>query len=265
MSHVLADNVASESRGGRRKFGEMEGITFLKEIVANDAHVCRHGKVAEKFEDVARALNEGNALPWNTNGKHCNDMYKLLLANFRRADRARALASGTEEKFGERDQLLADIHSAVNDNEERGRAGGEISAKRDERLAKAGQEVRANVYRRGWRCRKGREGSPGIYASLCERRPHPMRCALLFFGTAKQISILKNAASGVAGGLRPLAVGTILRRLASFLVLHKALPFAADYLLPHQVSTLPRQGRTFLCMDSARSWSSLGMIRTRLR
>jgi hypothetical protein len=121
------------------------------------------------------------------------------------------------------------------------------------------------VHRRGWRCRKGREGSPGIYASLCERRPHPMRCALLFFGTAKQISILKNAASGVAGGLRPLAVGTILRRLASFLVLHKALPFAADYLLPHQVSTLPRQGRTFLCMDSARSWSSLGMIRTRLR
>jgi hypothetical protein len=93
-------------------------------------------------------LNEGNALPGNTNGKHCNDRYKLLLANFRRADRARALASGTEEEFGERDQLLADIHSAVNDNEERGRAEREISAKRDERLAKAGQEVRANAMSR---------------------------------------------------------------------------------------------------------------------
>jgi hypothetical protein len=89
--------------------------------VANDGHVCRFGKVTETFEEVARALNEGNALPWNTNCKHCNDRYKLLLANFRRADRARALVSGIEEKFGEREQLLADIQSAVNDNEERGR------------------------------------------------------------------------------------------------------------------------------------------------
>jgi hypothetical protein len=128
MSHVLDDNIASENRGGRRKFGEVEDITLLKEIVANDAHVSRRGKVAEKFEDVARGLNEGNALPWNTNGKHCNDRYKLLLANFRRAGRARPLASGTGEEFGERDQLLADIHSAVNENEERGRAAREMSA-----------------------------------------------------------------------------------------------------------------------------------------
>jgi hypothetical protein len=60
---------------------------------------------------------------------------KLLLANFRRTDRARALASGTEEEFGEREQLLADIQSAVNDSDERGRTEREESAKRDERLA----------------------------------------------------------------------------------------------------------------------------------
>jgi hypothetical protein len=101
---------------GRRKTSHP-----LIEIVANDGHVCRFGKVTETFEEVARALNEGNALPWNTNCKHCNDRYKLLLANFRRADRARALVSGIEEKFWEREQLLADIQSAVNDNEERGR------------------------------------------------------------------------------------------------------------------------------------------------
>jgi hypothetical protein len=38
----------------------------------------------------------GATLPWNTNGKQTNRI-KLLLANFRRTDRARALASGTEE------------------------------------------------------------------------------------------------------------------------------------------------------------------------
>jgi hypothetical protein len=120
MSHVFDGNVAPENCVGRRKFGETEDIELLKEVVANDAHVCRRGKVTENFEEAARALNESNALPWITNGKHCNDRYKLLLAKFRRADRARALASGTEEEFGERDQLLADIQSAVNDNEERG-------------------------------------------------------------------------------------------------------------------------------------------------
>jgi hypothetical protein len=52
--------------------------------VANEAHVCRRGKVAEKFEAVARDLYEGNVLPWNSNGKHCNYRNKLLLANFRR-------------------------------------------------------------------------------------------------------------------------------------------------------------------------------------
>jgi hypothetical protein len=41
MSHLLDDNnVASENRGGRRKFGETADITLLKEIVVNDAHVC---------------------------------------------------------------------------------------------------------------------------------------------------------------------------------------------------------------------------------
>jgi hypothetical protein len=58
MSHVLDDNVAPENCGGRRKFGETKDIALLKEIVANDSHVCRRGKVTENFEEVARALNE---------------------------------------------------------------------------------------------------------------------------------------------------------------------------------------------------------------
>jgi hypothetical protein len=91
--------------------------------------------VTENFEEVTRALNEGNALPWNSNGKYCNDRYKLLLAKFRKADQARALASGTDEEFGERYQQLADIQSAVNDYEERCRAELEEYVERDERSA----------------------------------------------------------------------------------------------------------------------------------
>jgi hypothetical protein len=64
------DKVASENRGGRRKFGETEDIALLREFVANDAHVCRRGNVTENFEEVSRALHDGNALPRNSNGKH---------------------------------------------------------------------------------------------------------------------------------------------------------------------------------------------------
>jgi Reverse transcriptase (RNA-dependent DNA polymerase) len=71
-------------------------------------------------------------------------------------------------------------------------------------------------------------------------------CVARCIGTAKNVFILKNAASGVAGGLKPLAVSTVLRRLASILVLHKAQPFAPDYLLPHQVSTVAAAGTDIL-------------------
>jgi hypothetical protein len=58
MSHVLHDNVAPENCGGRRKLWNTEDIALLKEIMANDSHVCRRGKVTKKIEEVARALNE---------------------------------------------------------------------------------------------------------------------------------------------------------------------------------------------------------------
>jgi hypothetical protein len=90
MSDVLDDNnVASENLGGRRRFGETEDIALLKEVVANDAHVCRRNKVAEKFEEVDRALNEGNALPSNTNGKLATTDTNSLRTSEGRTERAR--------------------------------------------------------------------------------------------------------------------------------------------------------------------------------
>jgi hypothetical protein len=58
-------------------------------------------------------------MPWNTDGKHCINRYKLLIATFGMADRARAATSGAEEEFGGKDQLLSDICSAIDDAHER--------------------------------------------------------------------------------------------------------------------------------------------------
>jgi hypothetical protein len=121
MAHVEGDEASAEFCGGRRKFGEAEDIALLKEALAHDSHVCRRGKMTERFEEVASSLNNTNSLPWSTNWKHCTDRFKLLVANFRRTCRALSSASRVEVEYGEKHQLLTDVVSAIDENEEHGR------------------------------------------------------------------------------------------------------------------------------------------------
>jgi hypothetical protein len=80
MSHVLDDNVASENRGGRRNFGRLKTSHSLGRLWRTML-MCAGVATSMKFEEVARALNEDNALPWNSNGNLFKDRYKLLLEN----------------------------------------------------------------------------------------------------------------------------------------------------------------------------------------
>jgi hypothetical protein len=68
---------------------------------------------------------------------------------------ARSSASVIEEKKGEKDQLLADIVSAIDETEERTRLERENVLRRDDRLAKTGQEVRATAMKRKGSDRSG--------------------------------------------------------------------------------------------------------------
>jgi hypothetical protein len=121
MAEVLSEGFPSNIPPVRRKFGEQEDILLLKEVVAKGTYVVRRGSQCDKFDDVATSLNANSVIPCNTDGKHCIDRYKLLIATFRRADRGRAATSGAEENFGEKYQLLSDICSAIDDADERGR------------------------------------------------------------------------------------------------------------------------------------------------
>jgi hypothetical protein len=54
MAKVIIDENPSELRAlQRRKFGEMEDISLLKELIASDAHVSRRGALMEKFDEVS--------------------------------------------------------------------------------------------------------------------------------------------------------------------------------------------------------------------
>ena len=143
MAEVLSEGGPTNRPPVRRKFGEEEDILLLKEIVANGAHAVRRGSQSDKFDEVGTSLNANGVMPWSTDGKHCIDRYRLLIATFRRADRARAATSGAEEEFGEKDQLLSDICNAIDDADERGRLERREASRRDAELQYAGEQVRA--------------------------------------------------------------------------------------------------------------------------
>jgi hypothetical protein len=105
MSHVLDDNIPPEKRCGRQKPGETQDIEFLKEILANDADVCRRGKVVEEFDEVARAMTRTMPLPGTRTVSFAMTGTNFFLQTFE---------GWSERARGERDQLLADIQSAVN-------------------------------------------------------------------------------------------------------------------------------------------------------
>jgi hypothetical protein len=137
MAQVFIDDDPPEIRPlQRRKFGEMGDISLLKEVIASDAHTSRFCALMEKFEELSTALNNSGSLPWKTDGKHCLD--RCELSSFKRADRARASASGAEEECDERDQILSDIVVAVDDADEQGRVERMETARRDTRLLRAG-------------------------------------------------------------------------------------------------------------------------------
>jgi hypothetical protein len=107
-------------------------------------------------------LNKSGVLPLSTDAKHCLDRYRLLIASFKREDRARASASGTEEEFCERDQLLSDIVTATDDANERGRVERLEMAKIDKDTVKAGEMIRSQAMsRRGSNTVSNDDGDEG--------------------------------------------------------------------------------------------------------
>jgi hypothetical protein len=182
MVHVEGDEASAELRGGRRKFDEAEDIALLKDVLGYKAHIFWRGKMTEKFEKCTSSLNNGNELPWSANGKHCTNRFKLLIAKFRRTDRALSIASGVEDDYGERDQILVHVVSANDENEELGRLKRDFSARRDERLAKTGQEVRVSAKKRrtserievdGGKCEGEEEGSLAPPSHYSDGAPTP--------------------------------------------------------------------------------------------
>ena len=109
----------SHKQSPRTRSNNALDVALLKEIMVARAHMPPFGKQAGCFEKVAQKLNASNVLPWKTDFKHLIDRYRLILGAYRSNDRKGQSASGVEEEFEEREQLLEDIRNMIDDEMDR--------------------------------------------------------------------------------------------------------------------------------------------------
>ncbi|ORY38339.1 hypothetical protein BCR33DRAFT_788923 [Rhizoclosmatium globosum] len=78
-----------------------------------EPYKAAHGKTAECWENVATNLNEALSLDGDvcTTEKNAQERFKDLMKKFKADEMEVLRASGTEEEFNEREQLLSDVHA----------------------------------------------------------------------------------------------------------------------------------------------------------
>jgi len=126
----------------RRKFTKDLDLALLKEVQAAGAHRAPHGQTLLLFEQVAQHFNASGLVAWKTDGKHCQDRFKLLIAKFRKEDKEKAAASGGAEEYGEYEQLCQDLATEIDDFKNEKEAAKTEAAEKEAKLVAAGEHVR---------------------------------------------------------------------------------------------------------------------------
>ncbi len=117
-------------------------MALLKEMTAHKAHLPEYGKIFERFDAVAVALNRSKALPWQSDGKQCRDRRRLISRSWKQRDAALASSTGREESITERDVLLSDLIEEREGFDEEAAGRRNCEAQHVEGLLRAGEEIR---------------------------------------------------------------------------------------------------------------------------
>ena len=98
--------------------------------------------------EVATELNKLKLFPWLTDGKHCQDRFKLLIKNWRSEDARMIKASGVDETYGELEQLCEDIREQMDDTAVAKSRVRNAEDDKKQKLTEAGEEIRLRSLKR---------------------------------------------------------------------------------------------------------------------
>lgn len=156
----IRNAIRKPRKNARRKFTKELDLCLLKEVQAAGTHIPQHQETLTKFMEVATSLSESSALQWVTDGKHAHDRYRLVLGQWKRLDKERALTPGGGEEFGEYEQLCEDLRTEVDDlRAEKDEAKLDAIVKEDKML-QAGEGIRTQAMNRRARSDSGLESEP---------------------------------------------------------------------------------------------------------
>lgn len=146
---ALPVNARVQSTRGLSKFifDDKDKLTLVQSVAEHEAHLAAHGHLDRLFEKVRETFIEN--IPPSTWLQHVKPTVKTLRDKFRamtrdrrRVDHENAAASGIAEEISEVDQLLDDLISEKDrEDEERTEKREEATAK-EARLVECGKELR---------------------------------------------------------------------------------------------------------------------------
>lgn len=132
------------------------------EISSSRAHIAAQGQNTALFEEKEKIILKA-APPWSLNGvskagwQFIRDCFKKISAERHSANKNNAASSGIIEEVGERETLLDDLFSEIDENEEV--KGNERDEKRDaeKKVVQAGAKIREAALQRHARRTVGQE------------------------------------------------------------------------------------------------------------
>ncbi|KAF0706255.1 hypothetical protein AaE_014207 [Aphanomyces astaci] len=126
----------------RKSFGCSDDITLL--IAVNDAKpwTASSGSLMKTWTDIASDLKANRRFKVAKDGQGCKTRFDKLTKAYKERSLAAMRRSGTDEEFGECEQLLEDILSQVNDFVEKKDAQASLLASKKEGIEASGVMMR---------------------------------------------------------------------------------------------------------------------------
>ncbi|RHZ32232.1 hypothetical protein DYB37_012664 [Aphanomyces astaci] len=131
---------ASQRRKTAFRFKGCTDVELLKEVIHVQPYEAPHGEVRKRWTEVTEHLQRlyGDGITVNATRKRFDDLMTAFHANTMAALRA----SGTDEEYEEREQLLQDIHDLVDAASIQKQTDKEEKAKQNERRETNGEKIR---------------------------------------------------------------------------------------------------------------------------
>ncbi|ETV70313.1 hypothetical protein H257_14013 [Aphanomyces astaci] len=127
----------------KRRFTEEEDVMLLREVNARMPFRARRGAVMDAWAEVAAALLSHEDFDRSVfDAKRAHNRFTLLLEGHRGDNRESMRASGVDEEYSEKMQLLDELLSTYDDNKAEKRGRLEEAQREADRIESLGKTVR---------------------------------------------------------------------------------------------------------------------------